>query len=274
MWTGRNKLAKELEEVISGGLASGRGQRKLAQDIADRFGVARWKAQRLVRTECAFVNNLASLKALKKGGASSYKILETLDGRTCECCGTMDGRVYFIDQAVFGKNAPPFHPNCRGCIVAADAGKAGRRGMGKDGQSVVLPGDMTYAEWEAWQKAKCPDISAWTRNRLTDVQKQAIMDVDWSKADYCDAETRRIHEKHLPEYGHGTTMEAYIGKARALLSRPIDADCPAIFRVDNAVERYSYKDNEFVVCLMDGTIKTSFKPKTGALYWRDEYERN
>ena len=55
---------------------------------------------------------------------------------------------------------------------------------------------------------------------------------------------------------------------------PITDDIPAIMRSDKAVERYNYKTNVFAVGLADGSIKTVFKPKMGALYWRNEYERN
>ncbi|MBQ0099695.1 MAG: minor capsid protein [Firmicutes bacterium] len=46
-----------------------------------------------------------------------YEVLVSPDERTCDDCGEYDGQQFLLSEMVVGVNAPPFHPNCRDCIV-------------------------------------------------------------------------------------------------------------------------------------------------------------
>ena len=51
-------------------------------------------------------------------GVEKYKILSAHDGRTCDKCADLDGKIFPIDKAEIGVNFPPFHPRCRDTILA------------------------------------------------------------------------------------------------------------------------------------------------------------
>lgn len=275
IWADRERLAKALETTIGGGLASGKSYRNIARGIAEQFGVANWKAMRLVRTEAAFVNNLTSLRELEKGGESKYKVLETLDKRTCKACGRMDGKVFAIAEAKLGVNAPPFHPNCRGCIVSAGAGKAGRKGQDADGNSVLLPGDMTYEEWDAWQKAGCPehvDMFVKAHRALPEFTAADIM--DWGEAEFATPELLNKHyHKHVAEYGSITPRE-YTELARELLAAQNTRDVLSLARSDGSISKYRISTNDFAIGTKEGNIRTAYRPLKGYQYWEEELERN
>lgn len=164
IWGNRDALAKNLQETISSGFLSGESRAKIARRIRDRFSVQYRDAERLVRTETSYIANQAHLQAYKDAGIERYRFKTALDSRTCKFCAPLDGQVFPVSEAEVGKNCPPIHPNCR--CVTAKAGEIAadrqRRGNDADGKSVLLPADMTYAEWQDWQLAGAPaDVRKW-----------------------------------------------------------------------------------------------------------------
>lgn len=108
-------------------------------------------ARRIVRTESAYVANAAQAKAYGEAGIDRYRFVATLDSRTCECCGALDGKVFELAKAKPGTNYPPMHPFCRSTTIAdfGDDELEGleRRAKDKDGNTVKVPADMTYEQW-------------------------------------------------------------------------------------------------------------------------------
>lgn len=94
-----------------------------------------------------------NLQNYQEDGVEKYQILATLDGKTCELCGNMDGKIYAITDAVIGKNVPPFHPGCR-CTTTpyyddmdlSDMPRIARNPQ--TGETYEVPGDMTYNKWK------------------------------------------------------------------------------------------------------------------------------
>lgn len=88
----------------------------------------------------------------KEDGVEQYEILATLDSKTCGVCGKLDGKIYFVSEAVAGKNMPPFHPCCRCTDVPyyPDMPTEGRTRIARDaaGKNISVPADMTYEEWK------------------------------------------------------------------------------------------------------------------------------
>jgi len=70
--------------------------------------------------------------------------LATLDERTCDVCGPMDGQIFDLKEFEMGLNAPPLHPNCRCTTVSYfnDEFTQGeeRAARGSDGKSYTVPG--------------------------------------------------------------------------------------------------------------------------------------
>ena len=60
--------------------------------------------------------NINLLKRFIDMKVTKYKILDCSDERVCSLCGVHSSKVYTTDDAVIGKNLPPFHNGCR-CII-------------------------------------------------------------------------------------------------------------------------------------------------------------
>lgn len=118
--------------------------------ISTRLNVSAAHARRLVRTETAYVYEQASLKAYQECGIEMYEFLATLDHKTSKPCKELDGKRFYIKDAVPGKNYPPMHPNCRSTTVAAFEDDKVTKRLAKDrnGKYYEVPSDMTYPEWK------------------------------------------------------------------------------------------------------------------------------
>ena len=82
-------------------------------------------------------------------GVEEYHVLETLDSKTCNTCGDMDGRHFPMKEYRVGVTAPPFHPNCRGTTCPYLEEKSGERAArGEDGKTYYVLENMTYEEWK------------------------------------------------------------------------------------------------------------------------------
>lgn len=120
--------------------------------IAKQFGASRAQAGRLIMTESAYFGNLAQKDAYKECGVQEVEILETLDAKTCPTCGRFDGARLELSKVVIGETAPPYHPNCRGCIAPFFDDMEGERiARGADGETFHVPSGMNFEEWKEKQ---------------------------------------------------------------------------------------------------------------------------
>ena len=115
VWTDTRKLAQELPTIISAGLATGESYEKLARRVKDQFGVKKYQALRLIRTEGNFLYNQAELDANTLW--DKYEYYAIMDGRTSDICRSRNGKVFFKKDIKVGYNYPPLHVNCRSSVV-------------------------------------------------------------------------------------------------------------------------------------------------------------
>lgn len=150
IWNNTNVFADELQQLLTSAIASGQGPQKTIRQLRERFGVRKYYAERLLRTETNYFHNQAEVDSYTELGISRYKILATLDMRTSEICQYMDGKTYYIKKAKVGVNYPPLHPNCRTTIVAVLNGWTPKERGARDarGNAVTVRGDMSYKEWK------------------------------------------------------------------------------------------------------------------------------
>ena len=145
-------MTAQLKNELLVSMLSGRSNEKTARIFQERFGVNAYCARRIVRTESAYVANAAQAKAYDEAGIDRYRFVATLDSRTCECCGALDGKVFELAKAKPGTNYPPMHPFCRSTTIADFGGDEleglERRAKDKDGNTVKVPADMTYEQWK------------------------------------------------------------------------------------------------------------------------------
>lgn len=117
IWGNTDILAKQLKEKLAVAIATGQSLDKTSRDIRERFGVSKYYADRLIRTESNYFHNVATLDSYKAMGIEEFQFLATLDMRTSEVCQHADGKTFKVKDAIVGVNVPPLHPNCRSTIV-------------------------------------------------------------------------------------------------------------------------------------------------------------
>lgn len=152
IWDDRSKLRQEMHKTLSQGFIRGDNVGKMSRSLAERMGVSYNRARVLVQTETAFFAEQATMDSYKESGiVSEYEVLVSLDDRTCNICGPLDGQVFPLSKMEVGVTYPPLHARCRCTTVPyfddeIDPGQRIARGL--DGESYYVPGDITYDEWK------------------------------------------------------------------------------------------------------------------------------
>ena len=109
IWEHRRKLAFTIKSELNKGLIRGDSLQDISKIISDKFDTSFSNAIRLVRTESCWVMNEATVNNYKENGIKEYEIMAFLDNKTSKICKSMDGEVVNVEEAIAGKNLPPFH---------------------------------------------------------------------------------------------------------------------------------------------------------------------
>ena len=160
VWKNTHEVAKAAKDIVQDGMLSGKSVARMTAQLRERFQTAKYKAERVIRTEMNYLHNQADLQVYKRLGTERYRFLATLDSTTCKKCGALDNRMFPVSEATVGKNYPPLHPNDRCTTVPViegeDISKGKRRYRdpitGKNGG--LVSANMTYEQWAALQDAK------------------------------------------------------------------------------------------------------------------------
>lgn len=152
LWKQKDHLQTVLMESVTTMLVQGVPPQNLAGDVAKKMKSKVFDAYRLLHTESSFLMSEATHAGYREDGVEKYQILATLDSKTCGICGDLDGNIYTEDEAVVGKNMPPFHYLCRCTDVPyyddmdlSDQTRAARDP--ETGETILVPADMTYKDW-------------------------------------------------------------------------------------------------------------------------------
>lgn len=113
IWKNVDKLKAEMKDTMLDSVLKGQNPKKTAKRLIDRFGVSAHNAERLVRTETMAIYSRASRDSYEELGIEQYEILGSPDDSMCEPSGTRH-YMYEYDE---GHTAPPYHPNCKCCII-------------------------------------------------------------------------------------------------------------------------------------------------------------
>ena len=115
IWKNQAAIAERIKNSMEDMLVQGRGLPDIKKAIMREFDVAYNEADRLVRTEAAYVLNKANLEKYRAAGTQKVVWDAGLeDGRECAICKARADKVYWIDSAPM----IPAHPRCR-CIYSA-----------------------------------------------------------------------------------------------------------------------------------------------------------
>lgn len=112
IWNNVTDFADRFTTKLGGALLSGQSWEVLAREMRDEFQVPKYKAMRHIRTRVSFLINESNKETNEVAGFKKYEYYALMDGRTCEICRGLDGRVFRYDEAITGSNFPPMHPNC------------------------------------------------------------------------------------------------------------------------------------------------------------------
>jgi SPP1 gp7 family putative phage head morphogenesis protein len=149
IWDNTDKLAKKLSDVIGRGTVTGASYQRMAREIRDEFGVGKYQATRLIRTESNFIHNEAEARAYEDMGVTKYIFLATLDNRTSVTCQELDGKKFKLKNKEIGVNYPPMHPNCRSTTMP-DTGSLSK--PEKRVSRNVITGELEEIDWVTYQK--------------------------------------------------------------------------------------------------------------------------
>ena len=109
IWEHRRKLAFTIKSELNKGLIRGDSLQDISKIMSDKFDTSFSNAIRLVRTESCWVMNEATVNNYKENGIKEYEIMAFLDNKTSKICKSMDGELVNVEEAIAGKNLPPFH---------------------------------------------------------------------------------------------------------------------------------------------------------------------
>nr|DAR23501.1 MAG TPA: minor capsid protein [Caudoviricetes sp.] len=114
IWHNTAAIAQRVRDGVTDMIVQGKGISQVRRRLMEDFSVAYSDADRLVRTEAAYVRNQAALTRYRQNGRRKVRwITGESDGRECAVCRERDGKEYDIDAAP----RLPAHPNCRCCYA-------------------------------------------------------------------------------------------------------------------------------------------------------------
>jgi SPP1 gp7 family putative phage head morphogenesis protein len=120
IWGNTEQLVVQLNEQLIHTVATGAKTTDLKKLLMERFNVSYSKANTLVRTELAHIQTEAAKQRYEDYGLKEYEIMGNDDdncGNHSVDCHEMDGKKFLYAEMAIGRNAPPFHPNCKCCII-------------------------------------------------------------------------------------------------------------------------------------------------------------
>lgn len=157
LWNNNQRFADAVQDTVTVGIMAGLTYREMRDNLMAAVGLdstqgAKYRAARLVRTECAYAAGQGILMGYREAGIETYIYLATLDLRTSDICRSLDMRRFPVAEAQAGENYPPMHPNCRSSTMpdmkAETRTKIKRAARDPvSGKAITVPEDMSYAQW-------------------------------------------------------------------------------------------------------------------------------
>lgn len=121
IWVNKTKMQQTLEDGLTSCVARGMPVLELAKqlkkEVKDSVASSFSMAERLARTELAYVQGQACADRYQKAGVKSYELLSAHDDKACDRCKEMDGKQFKFTEMKVGINYPPLHPNGRCAVI-------------------------------------------------------------------------------------------------------------------------------------------------------------
>lgn len=162
LWANGDKLATALKSELIQCFIAGKTQREVVNVIMKRFDSGAFDAWRLVRTEGCYMANEMEMQSYTECDINKYLFVATLDLRTSKMCASLDGKTFFVKDAMPNVNMPPMHPFCRSTTIEylnEETLKRLRRRARNPatGKTEIVPAGMTYKDWYSKYVEKAPN---------------------------------------------------------------------------------------------------------------------
>ena len=118
IWRDTGKLARQISTTIPAGLTAGKSPARLSREVRQAFNVAKYQADRLVRTETTYFENQAEADLYEEIGVEQYQYMAVMDSRTSHVCQDLNLDIFNLKDKEIGLNYPPMLPNCRSGTVS------------------------------------------------------------------------------------------------------------------------------------------------------------
>lgn len=152
LWSNVEGVTKEVRKQLTWGLITGKTEKQMAKEIANKYSVGAFESRRLVRTESCYLSNEMQFNAYDECGADRYQYVATLDSKTDEECGLLDRKIFYVREKKPGINCPPMHPFCR-CTTKIYIDQNNRDDLRRrarnpiTGKNEIVSANLSYTEW-------------------------------------------------------------------------------------------------------------------------------
>ncbi|MFT8630727.1 minor capsid protein [Liquorilactobacillus hordei] len=108
LWSNMDALRSDLLKDMKHSLLTHHNPVTRTNELRKRYSVARYQAERILRTESSRVMAQSGIDSIQKAGYG--KVVWVANSKACDECQSHIGEVYTLKQA---QGVLPFHPNCR-----------------------------------------------------------------------------------------------------------------------------------------------------------------
>lgn len=149
IWNNIEKLVTTMRSEFTQAFIRGVNYKELSKMMSNRFNVTYKQAEKLVRTELAYISTKSSIDSYSDFGIEYVEFNATLDTKTSEICRDNDGNKIKTSEAIPGVNVPPLHPNCRSYVVPlVDVQDIEPRlAKDKNGKYIEIDSNIKYEEY-------------------------------------------------------------------------------------------------------------------------------
>lgn len=116
IWNNKALLEERIQNGVIDCVARGVGKDALVKQLMSDFDVGYNQADRIARTELAYIQTKSTMDKYEQAGIEKYQILA--NQADDDSCGSLDGQIFYLKDAKVGVNTPPFHPNCKCAVLA------------------------------------------------------------------------------------------------------------------------------------------------------------
>lgn len=119
LWSDMETVRRHVQKTTRHVLLRGRHPYEFIKDMRKDTGATTYNMKRLLLTETARVQTLASKRHMleEHGPESEYQFVAKMDSKTTKTCRSLNDKTFKVKDMVPGVNAPPLHPFCRSAVV-------------------------------------------------------------------------------------------------------------------------------------------------------------